>query len=190
MEVRKLTVDEMLEEASIENYREVLKRIAPLSETEKEVYGNRLSKKLNVTKGAIKKDLKRSKVWPADGGKSPITAYFPRLIDLCVNEEENIAFLILNGDRLEVVPVYEIDGRVYTPPAKVHLPFELPGAQEVLRWAQQGDQSLFEDLKNYLKRSPSSRSSMDDRHSVCISHLHRWPPRHALLPDAFVLGIS
>ncbi len=58
-EVRKLTVDEMVHEASIENYRDILKSIAPKPEVEKEIYINRMAEKLGISKGAIRGDLKK-----------------------------------------------------------------------------------------------------------------------------------
>lgn len=56
-EVRKQTIQEMVEEASIDNLKDILKRLVTLPETERALHINGLSKKLNITKRAIQKDI-------------------------------------------------------------------------------------------------------------------------------------
>lgn len=56
-EVRKLTLQEMIEQATLETLPEILKRLSNLKETERAVYVNALAKKLNIAKRAIQKDI-------------------------------------------------------------------------------------------------------------------------------------
>lgn len=152
-EVRKQTLDELVEGASLDNLREVLKRLGKSKETEKEVYVERLSKKLKIPKRAIKEDLKGMAPQKASGQESLATAYFPKLVDLCVDEEGKIGFLIHDGDTIALVSSYEVESQILTPPEKKHLPFALPRGKEVLRWAgKEGDHKLFEDLETHLRR--------------------------------------
>lgn len=55
--IRKLTIEEMISEASLENLQDILKRLAGLPETERAVHVNALAKKLNIAKRAIQKDI-------------------------------------------------------------------------------------------------------------------------------------
>lgn len=154
-EIRKLTIAEMITEASADNVKEIVKRIASLStETEKAIYVDSLSEKLGISKREIQKDLKKKSPGKIEGKGTTTTAYFQGLVDLCIDDDDgNIAFLIKNGNSFEVVVAHEIDGQIYTPPAKQHLPFELPRAREILRWVQDDDgQKLFENLEKHLKQ--------------------------------------
>ena len=56
-EVKKYSLDEMIKQATLENLPEILKRMANLKETERAVYINALSKKLDIPKRSIQKDL-------------------------------------------------------------------------------------------------------------------------------------
>jgi hypothetical protein len=55
--IRKQSLPEMIKEASLENLREILKRLAGLPESERAVHINALGKKLNIAKRAIQKDI-------------------------------------------------------------------------------------------------------------------------------------
>jgi len=55
--IRKFTIKEMIQEASLENLRDILKRLLALPETEKAVYINALAKKLSISKRSIQKDI-------------------------------------------------------------------------------------------------------------------------------------
>jgi hypothetical protein len=57
--VRKLTIEEMIEEASLETLPEILKRLGSLKETERAVYVNVLARKLKIPKSAIETDLRK-----------------------------------------------------------------------------------------------------------------------------------
>ncbi len=56
-EIRKQSIEEMIQAASLEILPEILKRLAVLPETERAVYINSLGKKLNIAKRAIQKDI-------------------------------------------------------------------------------------------------------------------------------------
>jgi len=55
--IRKQTIEEMIQGASLENLREILKRLSTLYGSERAVHINALSKKLNIPKREIQKDL-------------------------------------------------------------------------------------------------------------------------------------
>ncbi|MBM4322974.1 MAG: DUF3854 domain-containing protein [Deltaproteobacteria bacterium] len=83
-EIKKQTIEEMIQAASLENLRDIIKRLAGLHETERAVHVNALAKKLNVSKRAIQKDidgLTRGKTEPTDidrlleGGGDPASRY-------------------------------------------------------------------------------------------------------------------
>lgn len=59
--VRKLTIKEMIQEASLENLREILKRLAGLKETERAIHVKALAEKMEVSESAINKDVAKLK---------------------------------------------------------------------------------------------------------------------------------
>lgn len=155
-EVRKLTLDEMIQGATIDDLEEVLQRISRLSSTIKqEAMTNLLVTKLKVSKAAIKKDLKRyatkkeSGESGRDGGK--MLALFPGLVDL-VDDGGQVAFLIKDDAGLRIETSVELDGIQYIPPDKEYLPFLLPQADHCLFYSQGDDRALFDDLMNYFCR--------------------------------------
>lgn len=152
-EIRKQTIEEMIEEASLETLPDILKRMGNLKETQRAVYIGALSKKMDIPKRAIQKDLKKDETKRADGTEILTTAYFPELVDLCIDKDGSIAFLINKNEILEVSPIYEIDGSLYKPPDKGKIPFLLPRAEIVCSWANKDTgEILFNDLLNQLKR--------------------------------------
>lgn len=58
-EARKQTLEEMIEKAFLGNLRDILKRMASLKESEKEIYIGKLSKKFKIPKSAIRVDLQK-----------------------------------------------------------------------------------------------------------------------------------
>lgn len=58
-EVRKQTIDEMIEGAHRDDLRDIFKRMAPLMESEKEIYIGMLSKKLKINKSILKGDIRK-----------------------------------------------------------------------------------------------------------------------------------
>jgi hypothetical protein len=147
------TIEEMIQGATLETLPKVIKRLANLNEIEKAVYIGALSKKMDIPKRAIQKDLKKDETKRANSTEILTTAYFPELVDLCIDKDGSVAFLINKNEILEVSPIYEIDGSLYKPPDKGKIPFLLPRAESVCSWAKKDTgENLFNDLFNQLKR--------------------------------------
>jgi hypothetical protein len=77
-----------------------------------------------------------------------ISANFPGLIDLAVDDDGDIVFVVKNGEDLRVTNTWE----GYSPPEKDSLPFNLPRAGEILKRYQLDDNNLFDDLVTYFRR--------------------------------------
>lgn len=154
--LEKEKLNTLINEATAADIPDIIKRIAELpSETEKNIYINRLSKKLKVSIRSIKKDLKLQyeDTGEESGNSKELSANFPGLVDLALNEEDDIAFIVKEKDKLIITPVWEIEGKVYRPPEKEKLPFKLPQAAAVLKHYEAGPApQLFDDLMAYLKR--------------------------------------
>ena len=58
-EIRKQTIEEMIEQGTLETLPEILKRLSNLKETERAIHVNALAKKLKVRKSEIEKDLSK-----------------------------------------------------------------------------------------------------------------------------------
>lgn len=152
-EIRKQTVEEMIAEASLEMLPEIIKRLAGGKEIEKAICINALSKKLNIPKRAIAKDVKAA--GPSQGTEDKIstTAYFPELVDLAIDKDGTLLFLINKDGHVEGVTVYEIGGSLYKPPEVGKIPFSVPRAEEVIRWMKADTaEVLFHDLLSHLKK--------------------------------------
>lgn len=161
--IRKLTIQEMIgcctPDTPFDEIKELLKRIAEVKfESEKTAYINKLSEKTNISVRALRTDLK-SLVGNDDGNgtkenlQTTASANFQGLIDVVIDDSGNVAYLIKNGNSLEVATVWEIDKELYSPPDKKHMPFALPRANEIVEWYKtDNDQKLFEDVLIYLKR--------------------------------------
>jgi hypothetical protein len=151
-EIRKQSIEEMIQAASLETLRDILKRLAGLPETERAIHINSLAKKLNITRRAIQRDLKKSEPQQADDTKILTTAYFPNLVDLCLDKDGKVVFLINREGILEAVTVCEIDGSPHRPPERSRIPFLLPSTEAVLTWASKNDDILFEDILSHLQK--------------------------------------
>jgi len=152
--VRRLSLQEIIDDATPGDIPDILKQLSQVkSETEKSLYIQKLSAKFKLPKQAIQRDLKAfTKSTKTEDIETQITAYFPGLVDL-VNADGEVAFLIKEDGCLQVTSIWEIDERLYSPPERQYLPFELPRAREVEEWYQMdNDKRLFEDLMVYLKR--------------------------------------
>ena len=150
LELHEQSLSKMIDHATPKDIPDILSRLKEIkSETERAIYIEALSKKLKVSRRAIQKDLK---ITDEEVPKT-ITAYFPGLVDLVMNENGDAVFLIKNENSIFVTTVWEINGNIYVPPDKSMLPFELPKADEVIKWYESdNDQKLFEDIITYLKR--------------------------------------
>ena len=152
-EITKQTLEEMIGDATLETLPEILKSLANLKETERAVHINALAKRLDVPKKAIQKDLKRNEPQGTNEIEISATAYFPELVDLCLDQNGNVVFLSNKEGNPEISTVCEIDGSLFKPPYKNKIPFLLPKAENVLTWiSKDTDETLFDDLLNHLKR--------------------------------------
>lgn len=159
-EIRKLTIKKEIEElnpdeANRYDLDRIIKRIAKIkSETEKSLYIKELSDKLGVSKRAIQKDIESvSNNGKADSCQAMLSANIPGLIDVAADDSGNTAYVIKTSTTLQVVTSWELEKVIYAPPDKGDLPFNLPRANEVLRWYQSDDdRQLFSDLIAYFKR--------------------------------------
>jgi hypothetical protein len=150
------SLDNLIETATKTNFEKIIKLISELpSETEKDIYKNRLSKKLGVSPSSIKKDMKQqyeNTDTETDDNKV-LSANFSGLVELALDKKGNIAYIVNVQDKLTVKSAWEIDGTVYYPPEKDKIPFKLPRADAVLEFYEtDSDTHLFNDLINYLKR--------------------------------------
>ncbi len=84
---------------------EILKGLAEVkSESEKAILIEALSKRLNIGKRFIQNDIKNLN----ETGKTQVTVYsahFQGLVDLVLDENGNVAFLIKDKDFLEIAAI-------------------------------------------------------------------------------------
>jgi hypothetical protein len=151
------SLDDRIEQAGQEDIGNLLTDITKVeSETERDFFIGKLSEKLKVGKRAIKKDLRelsQSNKTKDDATETITCANFPELIDLVVNQDGSVGYLINNGDSLEAVTMWKSDRLLYLPPEKQYLPFELAKAEAVINWYQtDNDEKLFKDVIACLRR--------------------------------------
>lgn len=154
LELNSKCLTEKIAEATQDNIQDIISEIAGIAnETERAILIKSLSKKLNIGKRAIQKDIKAVSGDSKDETKATISANVPGLVDLVLTESGAIAYLIKGDDVLEVATIYEQGMVLYSPPTKHYLPFEPARADEVIKWYQQdNNRKLFEKTLAYLKR--------------------------------------
>jgi hypothetical protein len=97
---------------------------------------------------------------------SSLSAYFPGLVDICINDDGQLVYVIIKDGELFLAPEYITETESFSIPDKKHFPFTLPRASEVLRYFAQEDTSLYDDLLSYLKRF----SALDDEQWAIVAH--------------------
>jgi hypothetical protein len=108
---------------------------------------------------------------------SSLSAYFSGLVDICINDDGQLVYVILKDGELILAPEYITETESFSIPEKKHFPFTLPRASEVLRYFAQEDTALYDDLLTYLKRF----SALDDEqwaivaHYIFLTYLHDHP---------------
>lgn len=106
-----------------------------------------------------------------------LSAYFPGLIDVCIDEDGHLVYAILKDGEIAFVTEYVTEKGSCSIPEKKHFPFTLPRADEVVRYFGQKDTTLYDDLLLYLKRF----SALDDKqwalivHWIFLTYLHDHP---------------
>jgi len=97
---------------------------------------------------------------------STLSAYFPGLVDVCVQDDGQLAYAILKDGELFFSPEYSTETESFSIPDKKHFPFTLPRAAEVLRYFGQEDKYLYDDIVFYLKRF----CALDDEQWPIVAH--------------------
>jgi len=109
--------------------------------------------------------------------ESSLSAYFPGLVDICINDDGQLVYMILKDGELILAPEYIKETESFSIPEKKHFQFTIPRATEVLRYFNQEDNYLYDDLLSYLKRF----SALDDEqwniivHYIFLTYLHDHP---------------
>lgn len=105
------------------------------------------------------------------------SAYFPGLVDICRNDDGQLVYAIVKNGELIFAPEHSSETETFTIPAQKHFKFTIPRAAEVLRYFNQEDNNLYDDLLHYLKRF----SALDHEqwaivaHYVLLTYLHDHP---------------
>jgi hypothetical protein len=97
---------------------------------------------------------------------SALSAYFTGLVDICINDDGQLVYAIRKDQGLIFEREHETETEIFSIPEKKHFQFTLPRAAEVLRYFNQEDCSLYEDLLSYLKRF----SALDDEQWAIVAH--------------------
>lgn len=108
---------------------------------------------------------------------SSLSAYFPGLVDVCINDDGQVVYAIVKDGKLVFEQEYKTETETFSIPDKKHFQFSLPRVAEVMRCFTQEDPTLYDDLLSYLKRF----SALDDEqwelvaHYVFLTYLHDNP---------------
>jgi hypothetical protein len=108
---------------------------------------------------------------------SALSAYFPGLVDVCVNDDGQLVYATIKNGELAFSQEYVTETESFSIPEKRHFQFTIPRSAEVLRYFTQDDTTLYDDLLFYLKRF----SALDDEqwavvgHYIFLTYLHDHP---------------
>lgn len=97
---------------------------------------------------------------------SALSAYFPGLVDICQNEDGQLVYAIRKEDELFFSTEYSTESESFAIPERKHFQFTIPRTVEVMRYFNQDDDTLYDDLLAYLKRF----SSLDDGQMAIVAH--------------------
>lgn len=106
-----------------------------------------------------------------------LSAYFPGLVDVCINNDGQLVYVMIKDGELVHAQEYVTETETFSIPEKKHFQFTIPRADEVLRYFNQEDATLYDDLLSYLKRF----SALDTdqwaivAHYVFLTYLHDHP---------------
>lgn len=106
-----------------------------------------------------------------------LSAYFPGLVDICINDDGQLVYAVLKNGELVFSQEHVTEAESFSIPERKHFPFTIPRASEVSRYYAQEDGSLYDDLLSHLSRF----SSLDDEqwtivaHYVFLTYLHDHP---------------
>jgi hypothetical protein len=117
-----------------------------------------LANKLKINKSSIETDVKNFMGNIHDSvedQKLVLSANFPDLIDVAVNQSGKVVFIVATDILNEIYEIeeYESNNQLLTPPERKQLPFMLPRSEKVQEYySSDNDQKLFEDILKYLHR--------------------------------------
>jgi len=109
--------------------------------------------------------------------ESTLSAYFPGLVDVCIQDDGQLVYAVVKKSELVIVPECETDNETLSIPEKKHFQFLLPRAAEVMHYYSLEDRELYDDLLSYLKRF----SALDEEqwaivaHYIFLTYLHDHP---------------
>ena len=84
--------------------------------------------------------------------KEEYSAYFETLVDLVLDKNGNVSFLVKENNRLAIKEKQETKESILIPPKKDKIPWLIPRGGEVIRhFKNDTDSELFEDLVRYHK---------------------------------------
>ncbi len=180
-ERRIFSLEQKIENATHDDLSALLREVSRLdSESRKEIFIERISKKLKIGKRALRADLKCYDQRPAqaDCDNQVMSADFPELVDLVLDDTGSIAYLVKNDDGLAVSASWEVDGQSVVPPEKQHLPFTIPRAHKILEHLNSDDSAnLFNDIVSYLKRFSCVQEGQWSviASAIMLSYVHTHP---------------
>jgi len=143
-------VQELIKNATINNYKDALISICGLeSEIEKSSLINVLAKQLGVKVSDIEREIRNN----LESNLPEVKATFTELVDLVLDDEDQIAYLVKTGKGLEVIRAWTTsDSKSCIPPGREYIQYKLPRASRVIELYNQPDTKLFDDIVTYLKR--------------------------------------
>lgn len=109
--------------------------------------------------------------------ESSLSAYFPGLVDVCIQDDGQLVYAIIKDGELIFMPEYSSGTESFTIPDKKHFPFMIPRVAEVSRYYSQEDKYLYNDLLFYLKLF----CALEDEqwaivvHYIFLTYLHDHP---------------
>jgi hypothetical protein len=81
---------------------------------------------------------------------SDMSACFDGLVDLVLNDQGKLVFLVKERGSLTMKAEHEVDGKLFIPPPHDKVIWKVPRGSEVIRhWTQDTDPALFDDLVQY-----------------------------------------
>jgi len=101
---------------------------------------------------------------------SALSAYFPGLVDVCINDDGELVYAIIKDGNLIFTQESVTETETFSIPEKKHFPFTLPRASKVEGFfnyfSKHEDEYLYDDLLSYLKRF----SALDDEQWAVVAH--------------------
>jgi len=134
------------------DYRELLERISKLDlKGEQEKCVRMLAKREGISASSVRRDME-SQSDECNHEEYEITACFPGLVDIGINETGKTCFITSIDGELSFSDHLNLDGKKYIPPSAGVMPFLLPHAEKVLAaYESDSDVELYNDLITYHK---------------------------------------